>query len=100
MAGGVRAVVRLQRVRSARGGLAWPRALRLALRQDMGLHDGLELVEGEESADDVHVRALLAAGPMRFVDGGGAVGNGHGQRMCPNCACIGLIVGLDRDRWY
>ena len=95
-------VVRLQRVRSARGGLAWPRALRLALRQDMGLHDGLELFEGEEWADDAHVRALLAAGLLRFVDVGGVVGNGQGQRACPLAACIrvGLIAGIDRDRRY
>ena len=98
MAGGARAVVRVQGVRSARGGLAWPRALRLAPRQDMALHDGLD-IKGEERADDVHVCALLAAGLLRFVDGRGAVGN---MQMWTAQVSIGrlqpaeLIVGLDR----
>ena len=42
-----RAVHEARMVRSARGGLAWPRALRIALRHDMALHDGLELEGGE-----------------------------------------------------
>ena len=64
----------------------------------MGLQDGLELVEGDEWTDDVRIRALLAAVPLRFVDGRGAVGDRCGQRTCPLAACSGLIVGLDRAR--
>jgi hypothetical protein len=46
------------------------------LRQVMALHEGLELdgrsrLQAEEWTDEAHNRALLAAGLLRFVDGGG-----------------------------
>ena len=53
----------------------------------MRLQGGPELVEGDEWTEDVHIRALLAAGPLRFVDGGGQLetdaGSAHVHRLPP-----------------